>query len=230
MNIIGIIPARMGSSRFPGKPLAKICGMAMIYHVYMRSKMAACMNDLYIATCDAEIEDYCKKNNMNVVMTSSSHERASDRTREAMKKIEAITSKIIDIIVMIQGDEPMIYPEMIQQAVEPMVNDGSINVVNLMGTLKNAEEKNDPNEIKIVTGLNGNALFMSRQPIPMEFKSHAPSYKQICVIPYRREFLETFSNLTPTPLEIAESIDMLRIIEHGYSVKMIKTDYDTYSV
>ena len=148
MNIIGIIPARMGSSRFPGKPLAEILGKPMIYHVYWRSKMSRILNDVYIATCDKEIEDYCVRNGIKVIMTEDMHERASDRSAEAMLKIEEVTSQRIDIVVMIQGDEPMTYPDMIDESVTPMLSDKAINVVNLMAPLKSQDEHNDPNEIR----------------------------------------------------------------------------------
>jgi 3-deoxy-manno-octulosonate cytidylyltransferase (CMP-KDO synthetase) len=232
MNIIGIIPARMGSSRFPGKPLANISGKAMIYHVYMRSKMANVLNDVYIATCDKEIESYCIDNAMKVIMTKGTHERASDRAAEAMLKIERLTNKRVDIMVMIQGDEPMIFPEMISKSVAPMLKDKKINVVNLMARLNSQEEQEDPNKIKVVVDLEGFALYFSREPVPSWKKraKKAIMYKQVCVIPFRRDFLIKFNKLTPTPLEIVESIDMLRVLEHGYKVKMVETEFLTYSV
>src|SRR3989338_3222835 len=158
-NIIGIIPARMASNRFPGKPLAKILDKAMIYHVYWRSKMAKALREVYIATCDKEIEDYCRKNNMNVIMTGNTHERASDRTAEAMEKIEKKTKQKIDIVVMIQGDEPMVTPEMIDLSIEPMLRGKDISVVNLMYGLKGKDEEDNPNIVKVVADENGHALY-----------------------------------------------------------------------
>ena len=232
MIIVGIIPARMGSSRFPGKPLASIAGKPMIYHVYHRSKMSKCLQDVYVATCDREIEEYCCRNEMNVIMTKDTHERASDRTAEAMLKIEQMVNSKIDIPVMIQGDEPMIVPEMMDLAVEPMIKDKNILVVNLMARLKSREEHNDPNEIKVGVGKDNAALYFSREPIPSG-KHGAKDfygYKQVCIIPFRRDFLLKFNALPQTPLEIAESIDMLRILEQGDKVKMVFSPYETYSV
>ena len=128
MNIIGIIPARMASSRFPGKPLAPILGIPMIGHVYFRSKMSRLLNEVYVATCDREIADYIESIGGHAIMTSDKHERASDRCAEAMLKIESATGEKTDIVVMIQGDEPMVTPEMIEKAVEPMIKDDSIYV------------------------------------------------------------------------------------------------------
>lgn len=232
MNIVGIIPARMASTRFPGKPLEKILGRAMIYHVYQRSKMAGILDGVYVATCDKEIKDYCRENGMNAIMTKDTHERASDRTAEAMVKLEKKKNQKIDIVVMIQGDEPMVYPEMIDEAVKPMLKDVHIQVVNLMAPLRSLKEHEDPNEVKVVVDKANFALYFSREPIPSRKKDAGkiPMYKQVCIIPFRRDFLIKFNALSQTPLEIAESVDMLRVLEHGYKVKMVLTEFDTYSV
>ena len=232
MNIIGIIPARMASSRFPGKPLAKIRGIPMIGHVYHRSKMSDILSDVYIATCDKEIVNYADSIGAPAVMTSASHERASDRAAEAMQKIEMETGKKTDIVVMIQGDEPMICPSMIDDAIRPMLNDPELRVVNLMSRLETQEEHEDPNEVKVVVDQQDFALYFSREPIPSRKKGalQVPMLKQVCIIPFKRDFLLQFNNLIPTPLEIIESVDMLRVLEHGYKVKMVMSDYRTYSV
>ena len=232
MKVIGIIPARMGSTRFPGKPLAKIVGKPMIYHVYKRSAKAAVLDAVYIATPDKEIEDYCKEQGMNVVMTKDTHQRCSDRTAEAMLAIEGNLGLTCDIVVMIQGDEPMVYPEMIEQAVKPFTVDSEIQVVNLMAKLKTRQEHDDPNEVKVVVDNNNCALYFSREPIPSWKKQakQVPMLKQVCIIPFRRDFLLKFNQLTPTSLEIIESVDMLRVLEHGYKVQMVPTEFNTYSV
>jgi len=232
MNIVGIIPARMASTRFPGKPLAKISGKAMIYHVYKRSKMAKTLKDVYIATCDKEIEEYSLENGMNVIMTKDTHQMASDRASEAMLKIEKEKSEKIDIVVMIQGDEPMVFPEMIDLATRPMVEDESIQVTNLASLLKNKEEAEDANIVKVVFDRDNHALYFSRNPVPSEKKAKEDisRYKQVPIIPFRRDFLITFNNLSRTPLEIIESVDMLRVLEHGYKVKMVLSEFSTYGV
>ncbi|MBI5701757.1 3-deoxy-manno-octulosonate cytidylyltransferase [Candidatus Saganbacteria bacterium] len=231
-EIIGIIPARMASSRFPGKPLALINGMPMIGHVYMRCKMSKILNEVYVATCDNEIADYIKMLGGRAVMTSKSHERASDRTAEALLEIEEEEGKTVDIVVMIQGDEPLINPEMLEESVQPMIKNESLDVVNLMSHLKDKEEHEDPNEVKVVVDQNNFALYFSREPIPSRKKGakDIPMLKQVCVIPFRRDFLLLFNRLQPMPLEIAESVDMLRVLEHGHKVKMVLSEHQTYSV
>jgi len=232
MYIIGIIPARMASSRFPGKPMANINGIPMIGHVYLRSKLNKTLDEVYVATCDHQIKDYIELIGGKAIMTASTHERASDRTAEAMLKVEKNINKKIDIVVMIQGDEPMVYPEMINKAVAPMLKQEDILVANLMAAIKTKEEYEDINEIKVVVDKNSFALYFSREPIPSSKKSsnNIIKLKQVCIIPFRRDFLIKFNSLKQTPLEIIESIDMLRVLEYGNKVKMVFTEYDTYSV
>lgn len=231
-RIIAIIPARMGSSRFPGKPLAKILGMPMIGHVYKRTVMCNKLAETYVATCDNEIADYVYSLGGKVIMTSSEHQRASDRTAEAMLKAESELGYKVDIVVMVQGDEPMLSPAMIEKAVDPMIGDDEILAVNLMAPLKNQAEQEDKNEVKVVTDTRHNALYFSREPIPSGWRGveELPMYKQVCIIPFRRDFLLEFNRLRSTPLEIAESIDMLRVLEHGLKVKMVLSEVETYSV
>ena len=232
MNIIGIIPARMSSSRFPGKPLAEIAGIPMIGHVYYRSTMSKMLDRVYIATCDDEIRRYAVSIGAGVIMTGAHHQRASDRAAEAMLKIERQNGTKVSVVVMIQGDEPMLTPQMIDLAVKPMVKNRRIQVVNLMSPMKDVCEHEDPNEVKVVVDKEGYALYFSREPIPSRKKgaTRIPMLKQVCIIPFRRDFLIRFNKLTPTPLEIIESVDMLRVLEHGYKVKMVMSLNDTYSV
>lgn len=230
-NNIGIIPARMASTRFPGKPLAKIRGIPMIGHVYMRSKLSKALDEIYIATCDEEVMQYAASIGAKAVMTKDTHQRASDRTAEAMMKIEKETGKNINIVVMIQGDEPMLHPEMIDEAINPLLEDDGILVSNLILPLTR-EDQADPNEVKVVFDKFGYALYFSREPIPswkMKAKE-VPMFKQMAIIPFRRDFLLKFNELEPTPLEVVESVDMLRVLEHGYKVKLIKSKHNTYSV
>lgn len=231
-NIIAIIPARMASSRFPGKPMAKIHGIPMIGHVYLRTRLCLLLSETYVATCDQEIFDYIVSIDGKAVMTADTHERASDRTAEAMLKIESETGQRTDIVVMVQGDEPMLTPSMIQQAVSAMLDDPSVQVLNLMAKIQTIEEFEDPNEVKVVVDPQLNAIYFSREPIPSRKKGAetVPMLKQVCIIPFRRDFLLKFNELEPTPLEVIESVDMLRVIEHGYKVKMVLTDMQTYSV
>ncbi|MEE8042241.1 MAG: 3-deoxy-manno-octulosonate cytidylyltransferase [Pseudomonadales bacterium] len=231
--IIGVVPVRMGSTRFPGKPLALIHGMPMIGHVWFRCRQSKLLDAVYIATCDQEIADYASSIGAPCIMTKDTHERCTERTAEAVSILESRGEVSPDIVVMIQGDEPMTTPEMIDTALAPMLNEPSIQVVNLMAPIATAEEHADPNEIKVVTDLASNALYFSRQPIPTRARAGQaapPISKQVCVIPFRRDFLLEFDTLAPTPLEIAESIDMLRVLEHGRDVRMAPTDAVSFSV
>jgi 3-deoxy-manno-octulosonate cytidylyltransferase (CMP-KDO synthetase) len=232
MNIIGIIPARLASTRLPNKPLVEILGIPMIGHVYYRSKLCRSLSEVYVATCDQKIAEYVTSIGGKSIMTANTHERASDRTAEAMLKIEAETKKKADIVVMIQGDEPMVTPEMIDQAVRPLIENKDILVSNLMANIDSVEGFEDPNEVKVVVDANNMAIYFSREPIPSRRKGvrNVPMLKQVCIIPFRRDFLIQYNAMTQTPLEIIESVDMNRIIENGLKVKMVKTEYRTFSV
>ncbi len=232
MNIIGIIPARLASSRLPNKPMADILGMPMIGHVYFRSKMSSVMDEVYVATCDQEIMDYMASVGGKAVMTANTHERASDRAAEALLTIEKETGKKADIVVMIQGDEPMITPEMISAAIQPLLDDQNLNITNLMEAMQTREEHEDPAEVKVVVDKNSNALYFSREPIPSRKKGadNIPMLKQVCIIPFRRDFLLEYNNMEQTPLEIIESVDMNRLLENGIQIRMVMRNEETFSV
>ena len=152
MRIVAVIPARMASSRFPGKPMALIHGMPMIGHCYSRVRLCEDLDDTFVATCDQEIFEYIVSIGGKAVMTADSHERASDRAAEAMLRIEDISSEKTDILVMVQGDEPMDTPQMISEALAPMIADQSTQVVNLMAVIDSVAEFEDPNTVKVVVG------------------------------------------------------------------------------
>ena len=231
MNILAIIPARMGSSRFPGKPLAEILGKPMIGHVYDQVKKCNLLTKTVVATCDDEIKKYIESIGGKAVMTGNHHERASDRCAEALGCVEKEDSMQYDIIVMVQGDEPMTHPNMISEAVTPMLDDPEILVSNLLGDIENIEEFEDRNCIKVVCDQQSNAIYFSREPIPTRSKGgNIPMKKQVCVIPFTRAFLLEYTELSPTPLEIVESIDMMRVLECGMKVKMVPTKHQTYAV
>lgn len=229
MNILALIPARMGSSRFPGKPMAKILDKPMIGHVYDNVKKNRLISEVAVATCDVEIYNYIESIGGRAVMTSDKHERASDRCAEALQKIESEDNIKYDIVVMVQGDEPMVQPDMISQAVQPLIDDPNIFISNLLGSIKD-EEFHDKNTIKVVCDKNYNALYFSRESIPTKCHNNSAVGKQVPIIPFRREFLIKYNELKPTPLEIAESVDMLRILEHGMKILMVQTSHDTYAV
>jgi 3-deoxy-manno-octulosonate cytidylyltransferase (CMP-KDO synthetase) len=226
MKITAIIPARMGSSRFPGKPLARICGYTMIEHVFRRVRLAQTLSEVVVATCDREIAEEVERFGGCAVMTSNKHERCTDRIQEAADTVGG------DIIVNVQGDEPFVTPEMIDLAVAPMLEDPSLVCTNLMARILARETLEDPNEVKVVFDQKFDALYMSREPIPSLKKGGAfdHAWKQVCVIPFTRGFLRKFSDLEPTPLEVRESVDMMRAIEHGYKVRMIPCETSGLSV
>ena len=231
MNILALIPARMGSSRFPGKPMARILGKPMVGHVYERVSKSRRLTTTAVATCDKVIYDYIESIGGTAVMTSDQHERASDRCAEALLILEKAREIKYDIVVMVQGDEPMTHPGMIDEAIEPLLTDPSVQITNLLGCINDTEEFEDRNCIKVVCDLNGNALYFSLEPIPTRCKAaNIPMGKQVCVIPFRRDFLLEYTRLTPTPLELAESVDMMRILEHGLKVRMVPTLHTTQSV
>jgi len=232
MKSIAIIPARMESSRFPGKPLEMIHGMPMIGHCYHRAKMCSDVMDVYVATCNLEIYNYIESIGGKAVMTKNTHERATDRTAEAMLKIEKGLGFEVDVVVMVQGDEPMTTPEMITQSLQPFSEDDSVNVVNLMTEIETDKEFEDENEVKVVVDKNNDAIYFSREPIPSKKKGvvTGPMLKQVCVIPFRRNYLIKFNEMNETELEVVESIDMLRIIENGEKVRMMYSDTPSFSV
>lgn len=219
-KIVCIIPARMGSSRFPGKPLAKINGKAMIQHVYENACQAKTVDATYIATPDKQIVAFCRENDIKYIETSDMHERAMTRCFEAWQFVETQHGGHYDL-VMLQGDEPMITGAMIDQLVESA---GYNSIVNMMGFLHESDD--NKNEVKVVTDSRNNALYFSREPI----QDKSGLKKQVCAFLYKREIIRHIKDLPETPCEKHESIDMLRLLEHGYHVFMVETDQTTWSV
>jgi 3-deoxy-manno-octulosonate cytidylyltransferase (CMP-KDO synthetase) len=229
-RVVAVVPARMGSSRFPGKPLAPILGRPMVEHVMRRAAMCELLDAVYVATCDEEVRASVERFGGEVIMTSAAHERASDRVAEAAERFEA------EVVVMIQGDEPLVTPRMIAAAVAPLFADAGVSCVNLARRIERREEYFDRNTVKVVSNVRGDALYFSRAPVPADafarlpVAGRPPVFKQVCVIPFRRDFLREFARLPPTPLERAESIDMLRAIEHGRPVRLVEIEEETHAV
>ena len=231
MNILALIPARMGSSRFPGKPMAEILGMPMIGHVYNNVSKANAVTMTAVATCDEVIYEYIESIGGIAVMTKNTYERASDRCAEALTKIEKSTGIVFDIVVMVQGDEPMTHPDMLDEAIKPMLADSSIMVTNLLGRIDSLEEFHDRNCIKVVCDLQSNAIYFSREPIPNHQNTITKNiFKQYGIIIFKRNFLLKYLKMDPTPLEVLESIDMLRIVENRLPLKMILSKFNIYTV
>jgi 3-deoxy-manno-octulosonate cytidylyltransferase (CMP-KDO synthetase) len=232
MKIIGIIPARMAATRFPNKPMALIAGIPMIGHCYLRSKLCKLMDDVYVASCDQQIIDYIESIGGKAVMTMDIHERATERTAEALLNIEAMLKDVtFDIIVMIQGDEPLVDPAMLAEAAEPLLF-GDKMVSNLMSVLPTLEEVDNPNIVKVVTDLKGNALYMSREAIPsrQKYSEAILAFRQLGLIAFSREALLKFVALKPTSLEIIESVDINRLLENSIPVHMELTNYQVDAV
>ena len=230
-KIIAIIPARMGSSRFPGKPMKKINGKPMIQIVYENVKKNKKLSAVVVATCDKIIFNFIHSIGGKAIMTSKKHTRASDRCSEALKKVEKQKGIKYDIIVMVQGDEPMINPAMINQSINPMLKNKKILVTNLMSKITNKQDYENKNFIKLVHDKFNKALYLSRSSIPLtKFSLSKNIKKQVCVIPFRRDFLILYNRLKPSPLEKQESIDMLRILENGYDLHLVQTNYFTHAV
>ena len=231
MKVIGIIPARMAATRLPNKPMELIEGMPMIGHCYFRSKMSSFLDDVYVATCDQVIYDYIISIGGKAVMTFNVHERATERSAEALTNIERETNQYFDIVVMIQGDEPLIDPEMINEAIKPLLS-GDNQVSNLMSPLNSLEEARNTNYVKVVSSLKGYALFMSREllPSPSKYTKPIDYFRQLGLIAFTRNAILKFISLPTTSLEIIESIDMNRFLEHQFPIKMTITNYPADSV
>lgn len=225
MNVIAVLPARMGATRFPGKPLEKLHGVPMIGHCFFRTQRAAGLSATYVATCDQVIADYVSLIGGQVVMTADTHNRATDRTAEAVDKIEAEKGQAVDVVIMIQGDEPLIQPDDVAQMVEHFANP-DVQIVNLMARIRSDEDFIDKNNVKVVVDRNGDALYMSREPIPSAWKlgGDVPRYMQIGAIAFRRAALTQFNAEAETILEQAESVDMNRVLEAGRKIRMVPTD------
>ena len=203
----------------------------MIGHCYHRTRLAENIDQAYVATCDQEIADYVQSIGGRAIMTSMEHTRATTRTAEAMEVIENETGQKIDVVVMVQGDEPLISPEIISETV-PHFDDKSIGIVNVMSQLQSLETFQDKNNVKVVVDNMSNALYFSREPIPSPWKGweNIPRYMQTGIIAFRRDVLLDFNAMNETPLEQIESVDMNRVLETGGKIRMVLTDALTIGV
>lgn len=233
MRVTAIIPARYASTRFPGKPLADIHGKPMIQWVYERTCRARSLNGVIVATDDERIRDAVLAFGGRVEMTRSDHPTGTDRLAEVAARIDT------DLVVNVQGDEPLIRPEMIDQAVAPLLTDSSI----LMGTLKtpvsSVQEYLNPNVVKVVCDAKGFALYFSRSPIPHPRDLGADlqgrlaevgAFKHVGLYVYRKDFLLSYPGLEPTPLENLEKLEQLRALEHGVGIRVVETSLTSIGV
>lgn len=226
MKIIGVIPARYNSTRFPGKPLVDIGGKPMIQHVWENSAKSKLINELYVATDDKRIFYAVKGFGGNAVMTSKKHKSGSDRIGEVIK------NKKCDIVVNIQGDEPFINPLNIDKAIRPLLQDKDIQVSTICTPIRHKDEINNPNTVKPVIDKNGFVLYFSRFAIPFnrDKAKNLVYYKHIGLYVYSKKYLLEFIKLKPSKLEQAEKLEQLRILENGTKIKIVITNIDSFTI
>lgn len=225
-KILGVIPARYASSRFPGKALATIGDRSMLQHVFERVSLARYLSHVVIATDDDRIVSEARSFGAPVRMTRSDHVSGTDRVAE-VASVDPST-----LVVNIQGDEPLIDPAAIDAAILPLLDDDTIPMGTLKKRIEDPREVSDPNVVKVVTGHQGNAIYFSRSTIPYPRHDAAPPefYKHIGLYVYRREFLLSYPDLPIGPLERAERLEQLRALEHGYTIRVVETEYESLGV
>ena len=229
MSVVGIIPARYQSTRLPGKPLADICGKPMIQHVYEKALQSGSLTSVTVATDDERIIRKVEEFGGNAVLTSSLHKSGTDRIAEALCKTD---SEDIDLVVNIQGDQPLLNPAMVDEAIHPFFSDASLEMGTLSRRIDAQEEIKNPNVVKVVVNRAGFALYFSRSPIPyirdqdypVSFRKHIGTYV------YRKDFLLKFTRMPQTNLEKAEMLEQLRALENGHRIKVVETRFDSVEV
>jgi 3-deoxy-manno-octulosonate cytidylyltransferase (CMP-KDO synthetase) len=228
MKIFAFIPARYQSTRFPGKPLSLIAGKPMIQHVYERAVLCPELSEVYVATDDERISDCVYGFEGKVVMTKKAHQSGTDRISEAALKIGLEKQ---DIIVNIQGDQPLFDPTVINLLVKPLVDDESIHMTTLKWKINDDSHVRNPNHVKVVTDNQGFALYFSRCPIPyFRDTGSGTYYKHLGFYGYRMEFLTRFTGLSQGKLECAEKLEQLRALEHGFKIKVMETPFNSAEV
>ncbi len=234
MNVIGIIPARYASKRFPGKPLVDIGGKMMIQRVYEQSKKA--LETVYVATDDKRIFEAVESFGGQVIMTSKKHQSGTDRVAEAVDNIMEETGLQYDVVVNIQGDEPFIYPEQIKSVVEAFKSEDT-QISTLVKHINNSEDITNPNKPKVVLNANREAIYFSRSPIPYyrgekenKWVTAHKYYKHIGLYAYRTDVLKEITQLEPSLLEQAESLEQLRWIENKYIIKTELTEFESVGI
>lgn len=216
--VVGMIPARYGSSRLPGKALKPIAGKTMVQRVYERTRRAEVLDAVYVATDDERIVQEVERFAGRAILTSPDHASGTDRLAEAVQSVDA------DVVVNVQGDQPFIDPVMIDEAVQPLLDDPSLPMATLMHPISKPEDLQDPGVVKVVVDRAGLALYFSRSLIPCPHKDvpHAV-YEHVGLYVYRREFLLEVAGLEPTLLEQVESLEQLRWLEHGHRIRVVET-------
>lgn len=222
-KVLCVIPARMASGRYPGKPLVPLLGLGLTLHVYDRCRLCAGIDRTVIATCDEEIRAAAVAHGAEVVMTRNDHPGCVDRTEEAVDKVGGDLVDD-DLVLMVQGDEVLVGPDMLGSMLAAYEK-SKPDVVNLASPILTDSDHDDPNLVKMVIARDGRAIFFSRAPVPSRSrKPDVEKWYQTGVIGFSRSFLRIFGKLPRTPLEMAEHIDMMRTIEHGYSIQAVPTE------
>lgn len=225
MNILAVIPARFASTRFPGKPLVDIDGMSMIQRVYVQAKKVTAFNTVIVATDDERIYNHVRSFGGDVMMTSPLHVSGTDRIGEVCRNI----GEQPDVIVNIQGDEPFIQPEQLMLLLTAF-NDHSTEIATLVKKIEQQEEIENPNVVKVVFSTHHKALYFSRSGIPFPRNIKTDYYKHIGIYAYREAILHQLTQLSPTPLEQSESLEQLRWLENGFTIKVVPTTIDTIGI
>ena len=217
MKTIGVVPARMAASRFPGKPLHQICGMPMVEHVFRRAALFPDWDGLYLATCDREIAELGEARNWPTLMTSDRHTRALDRVAEAAGKCGHVLDEN-DVVVCVQGDEPMLHPDMIAASIRPLQEDPTVPCTVLAMAIVDEEQFRNQDILKIVHDMNGDVLYTSRMPVPYckKFTPELGARRIYGIFAFRWYFLKVFTSMAESPLELAEACDSNRILDNGY--------------
>ena len=231
-KIFGFIPARMSASRFPGKPLYPICNMPMIQHVIHRSQMFNKWDGLYLTTCDQEIREFGESIGIPVIMTSDTHTRALDRVAEAATKCGQNIGDN-DIVLNVQGDEPMMHPEMINATIKPMLDDENVKGTILAMKIVSEVQYYDPNTLKIINNIKGDILYTSRSPVPYceQFSPELGARRIYGIFGFKWHFLKIFTNMKESPLELVESCDSNRLYDNGYTQRIAPYPYvESFSV
>ena len=220
MKIICVIPARYSSTRLPGKPLKDICGKPMIVRVFERAKLAKKISEVIVATDDERIFDAVEKNGGKAIMTRADHKTGTDRLAEVAEKFSDA-----DLIINVQGDEPLIEPDLIDELAEEFFTDENLQMATVATELTDAEEMKNPNNVKVIFDKNNNALYFSRSLIPFPRNAgNSKVYKHIGIYAYRRNFLLNYAKMESTPLEQTESLEQLRALENGFKIRVIISD------
>lgn len=226
MKVLCVIPARYESTRLPGKPLRQIAGLPMIVRVYNRAKTAAHIANAIVATDDERIKDAVEKAGGVAVMTRKDHKTGTDRLAEVAEKYQDI-----DVIVNVQGDEPLIDPNLIDDLAKLFEEDENLQMATVKTEIKDAKEQKNPNNVKVITDKAGYALYFSRSLIPYPRKEGISKvYKHIGIYAYRRDFLLKYAKMRSTPLEETESLEQLRALENGYKIRVVETDKEFVGV